>query len=254
MCLIGLHYKALAGTVLLLAANRDEYYRRPSAALGPWPDQPEVFGGRDLQGGGSWLALHRNGRFAAVTNVRMGLKPPPQALSRGSLVTDYVCGQLSSLEFAHHLTQQSRSYAPFNLLFGRVDDLYCYHSPRHTLTRLTHGVFGLSNAQLNTSWPKVERLKHRLQGIKRLPAEEELFSWLQDAEHPPLETLPNTGVGTTLERLLSPVFIQSDDYGTTSSTILMVRSRGDVIISEQGYHAGRPTQRNRFIFKLDFTS
>ncbi|MFW9609355.1 MAG: NRDE family protein, partial [Aquaspirillum sp.] len=121
MCLIGLHYKALAGTVLLLAANRDEYYRRPSAALGPWPDQPEVFGGRDLQGGGSWLALHRNGRFAAVTNVRMGLKPPPQALSRGSLVTDYVCGQLSSLEFAHHLTQQSRSYAPFNLLFGRVD-------------------------------------------------------------------------------------------------------------------------------------
>lgn len=255
MCIIAFDYKAIAGNILTLAANRDEKYTRPSLPLAPWSDDPNIVGGRDLNEGGSWLALNKNGRFAAVTNVRMGhSQKNPAHRSRGLLVSDFLSSDISAIEFGKQLRLECQHYAPFNLLFGRVDDLYLFHSPRKLLTRFTHGVFTVSNGAPDAKWPKTERLAAAFKKFKRVPSEDELFKLLADSSFPPVNSLPNTGVGTALERMLSPIFIQTPDYGTCASTVLRVSSRGDAVLRERGFHAGRQMHEQSFTMRLDLKS
>lgn len=231
MCVIALAYKTPHLGPLLLVANRDEFYARPSAPLDWWHDAPDILGGRDLQAGGGWLALDRRGRFAAVTNVRDGFARPAPC-SRGELVQRFVSADDSALAFAEQLSATRTRYAPFNLLFGTLDDLYHYHSQYDQLQRLTPGIHTLSNATLDTPWPKCQRLAAQLAAQPRPPRPDEAFAWLADAEEAPVHALPNTGVGLALEKMLSPVLIRGRDYGTRASTVLTLNSRGEVTVSE----------------------
>lgn len=251
MCVIAFAYKTAALGPLFLIANRDEAYARPSAPLGLWPaPHQNVLGGRDLQAGGSWLALDTRGRFATVTNIRDGLRKPGER-SRGLLVSDFVTGDANVIAFAEQLRQERQRYAPFNLLFGQVDDLYHFYSVTGTLARVTPGIHTLANATLDTTWYKTQKLATALAACQRLPHEDEALAWLADASPAPPGQLPNTGVGLALEKMLSPVFIKGRDYGTRSSIVLTASARGDVQCVERSFSmSGRETGRLRHTLRI----
>lgn len=250
MCLIALAVHAVPGQSLVVLANRDEFFARESAAADWWQDHPDTLGGRDLSAGGSWLAIRRDGRFAAVTNVRQ-LRPVSGEKSRGLLVTDYLASGLSPAAYARELKDQSAAYAPFNLVFGHANELLVFHSPTRELSRLTRGVHVISNGRPDAQWPKSRRLGAHLTGLSRLPALDTLYEWLSDTEEADIHELPNTGVGTARERFLSPVCIQGADYGTRASTVVCVDTRGRVSFCEQPWLAGRPLGRRPFTFTLE---
>lgn len=249
MCLIGIAYQHLPGTPLLLLANRDEYYARPARAIDRCEDAPHILGGRDGQAGGSWLAVSESGRVAAVTNVRTGSRTPGRR-SRGELVQAWLQDSRPAAEFAGWLQAQRGEYAPFNLLFGCLNDLYCFHSPRALLSRLRPGVHVLSNGLPDAPWPKSERLRGWMSAMHSLPADEVMLDWLADRTPAPVEALPNTGVGLALEKFLSPVFIAGDDYGTRASTVLTLGSKGRGVLVERVFHAGRPQGSRRLSFAV----
>ena len=220
MCLIGLTWRPAPQPALVLAANRDEFHDRPSAPAAFWSDAPDVFGGRDLRSGGSWLAVSARGRVAAVTNVRRMIPPIPQAPTRGALVADFVRGTASAAEFAQSLHAHADAYSGFNLLlFDGRELLYVDNHPAFEMARVTPGVHVVSNDQLDTPWPKALRLQAVLQ---READSVPLFDALADRRPARDEELPDTGVGLQLERMLSPPFIVSPGYGTRCSTYVRV--------------------------------
>ncbi|WP_246542699.1 NRDE family protein [Paludibacterium yongneupense] len=234
---------------LVLIANRDEYYARPSAPLDWWEDHPGTLGGRDLQAGGSWLAVDVRGRFAAVTNFREGYARTGER-SRGELVERFVTSDMEPLAFAGWLKEECAHYAPFNLLFGQVSDLFHFHSRGARLERVTPGIHTLSNATLDTAWPKCVRLADHLRDLRRPPTDDQAFGWLEDTTAVPAHALPNTGVGSALERALAPVFVQHRDYGTCASMLVTVSARGDVAFAERRFGlAARETGRRRFTLR-----
>ncbi|BEV72488.1 MULTISPECIES: NRDE family protein [unclassified Paludibacterium] len=249
MCVLAFAYKMPGLGQLVLLGNRDEQYARPTEALDFWPDRPDVLGGRDLQAGGSWMAIRNNGRFAAVTHIREGFATTGER-SRGELVSQFVLGDEPALDFAARLPDVRQHYAPFNLLFGSTDDLYHFHSRTGQLTRVTPGLHTLSNASLDTAWFKTERLADHLRGLRAAPREEEAFAWLEDPQQAPPGRMPNTGIGSALERVLSSIFIVGRDYGTRASTLLVVSSRGDIAVSERSFGlAGKETGRRRYTLR-----
>ena len=249
MCVIAFAYKMPALGHLALLANRDEAYARPTAPLDFWPDRPDILGGRDLRAGGSWLAISSGGRFAAVTHIREGYAKTGER-SRGELVSRYVTGNEDPLDFARMLAAEKNHYAPFNIIFGPVDDLLHFHSTTGALNRLTPGIHTLSNATLDTNWFKSERLAEHLRQLRRMPTEADAFAWLEDPTQAPPERLPNTGVGSAIERQLSSIFVNARDYGTCSSMLLIVSARGDIGFSERSFGlAGRETGRRRFTLR-----
>lgn len=249
MCVIAFAYKMPGLGQLALLSNRDEYYARPATPLDFWPDHPDTLGGIDEQAGGSWLAISSAGRMAAVTHIREGYAVPAER-SRGELVRRFVSGEEAPLDFAAWLAAEKDHYAPFNLLFGRTDDLYHYHSRTGALVRVTPGLHTLSNATLDTHWFKTERLADHLRALRRVPSEDEALHWLEDPTPAPPERLPNTGVGSALERVLSPVFVAGRDYGTRASSVLLVSSRGDITFCERSFGlAGREIGRRRYTLR-----
>ncbi|GGB47033.1 hypothetical protein GCM10011502_20460 [Oceanisphaera marina] len=233
MCLIAFSWEPEQRRLHLLA-NRDEFYARPTAAADWWSDAAYIWAGRDLQAGGTWLGLSRAGRFAALTNVREG-SPGAGLRSRGELVADFLAGEQAPAAYLRYVLANGDDYAGFNLLVGdlaRGELHYGGNRPGADARQLTAGLYGLSNAMLDTPWPKVERLK---QGLATLgPVHEgSAFGLLDDDTRAALEQLPNTGVGPEWESLLSSIFIQSPDYGTRAQTVLCVE-QGRVAITEQG--------------------
>lgn len=246
MCLIALAYQAHPRYELLLAANRDEFHRRPAAPAAPWPEDPEVVGGRDLVGGGAWLALSSRRRLAAVTNVRRMEAPDPAAPSRGHLVADFVLGHESAVERAKRLMDSAHRYAGYNLLLWDGEALvYLSNRPTPVWQRLVPGVHAVSNAQLDTPWPKLRRLRAAVDAHCNPPIApdvdadadpESLFQALADEQIPPDPELPDTGVGLETERRLAPPFIRGRDYGTRcSSLILIPRGGGDLRFVERRF-------------------
>lgn len=224
MCLIGVAWRADAQHELVLAANRDEFHDRPSAPAAPWDDAPQVFGGRDLRSGGSWLAVSQRGRLAAVTNVRRMIPPNPAAPTRGALVADFVRGDAGAAAFAEGLRAKAEAYSGFNLLLydGR-ELLYVDNHPEFEVARVAPGVHVVSNDQLDTPWPKSLRLKAVLERTRDRAA---LFEALADRRPARDAELPDTGVGLELERMLSPAFIVSPGYGTRCSTVVALGPAG----------------------------
>ena len=229
MCLIALAWQIHADFPLALAANRDEFHNRPAAAADWWNGKREVFGGRDLSHGGSWLALSRQGRLAAVTNVRRMIPPDPDAPSRGELVRDFVAGSLSANLYAEKLGPRAARYAGFNLLlYDGSAVVFCNNQHSFLHRALPPGIHVVSNATLDTPWPKAQRLRRAMQAFvnQRVASRNLLFSALADAEEAADPDLPDTGVGLELERFLSPPFIRGENYGTRCSTIVTISNEG----------------------------
>jgi uncharacterized protein with NRDE domain len=227
MCLIVMAWRAHPEIPCLIAANRDEFHGRPTAAAHWWTDRPEVLAGRDLVAGGTWIGITRTGRFAAVTNFRDPAQTLADAPSRGSLVRSFLESSASVAEGLANLRQVGADYNGFSLLFSDGERLGVYESMRGEGRELGPGIFGLSNHLLDTPWPKVRSAKSRLHEALREGAEpQSVLAILRDETPAPDEQLPRTGVKLQTERLLSSAFIRSADYGTRSSTLIRIdRSR-----------------------------
>lgn len=223
MCLIGIAYKVHPACELVLSANRDEFHHRATAPASWWTDAPQVYGGRDLAQGGGWMALSRQRRMAAVTNVRRMVPPDPRAPSRGALVADFVRGTQGAAEFAQQLRAGATRYAGFNLLLWDGDVLLHVTNQLDFLVEpVPPGVHGLSNATLDTPWPKLTRLTAGLRGWQPEQGAPALFSMLADERPATDAELPDTGVGREMERFLSSPFIRGEGYGTRASSVLLI--------------------------------
>jgi uncharacterized protein with NRDE domain len=243
MCLILFAYKVHPSYNLILAANRDEFYERPSSAADFWEDAPQVLAGLDLQEGGTWMGIDRAGRFAAITNYRDPASWKNNAPSRGELVSAYLCGNQSPEEYLDKVSRQGQLYNGYNLIVGDRRELFVY-SNRGGKQKLETGIYGLSNHLLNTPWPKVLRGKKLLKAAldkKGAELEDALFALLADSKIPADDKLPDTGIGLEWERMLSSIFIDSPVYGTRSSTILLIGKNGRVKFVEKVYD-GQPQE------------
>jgi len=238
MCLIVLAYRVHPSYPVVIAANRDEFYARPTAALAQWPDAPNIVAGRDLEGGGTWMGISREGRLAALTNYRDPGRQRAEAPSRGHLVRDFLGGSGSLNQYIQKLSSTGEDYNGYNIiLYAR--NRWVYYSNRGAAPReIPPGIHGLSNHLLNTPWPKVQRscrAVERLLASKRPPAVMALMDILQDRTIPPDDALPRTGVGLEWERRLGAVFIHSAIYGTRSSTVLLMDREGAVQVCERTF-------------------
>ncbi|KTC44335.1 hypothetical protein AO262_29055 [Pseudomonas fluorescens ABAC62] len=240
MCLIVFAWRPGHAQPLIVAANRDEFYARPSLPLAQWPDAPQVYAGRDQEAGGTWLGVNADGRFAALTNIRDPHQPPARK-SRGELVAGFLSGSLPADEYLADVNARSIEYAGFNLLVGTQDELWHYNANLTEPMRLEAGVYGLSNAGLDTPWPKLLKAKAALSAVLEDPQPQALLEILSDPKTAPFAQLPDTGVGLATESLLSSVFIASPTYGTRASTALIVNADGTRRMVERSFgpHGGQ---------------
>jgi uncharacterized protein with NRDE domain len=238
MCLILFSYNIHPRYKLIFAANRDEFYDRPTRPAQFWNNSPDLLAGKDLKGGGTWMGITRSGRFAAITNFRepeLMMDNPP---SRGFLVLDFLETDSSPENYLSVIKETGQLYNGFNLLVGTFDRLHYYSNRQNKIIEIPPGIHGLSNHLIDTDWPKVKKGKRLLAEMisqHDFPDMETLFSVLQDRSKPPDQLLPNTGVSLERERILSPLFITSDNYGTRSSTILLWDRNGNIDFSERSF-------------------
>ena len=234
MCLILFAQGAHPDFPLVIAANRDEYYQRPTAKAAFWPDHPHILAGRDLEGMGTWLGVTRKGRFAAITNFRDPNERKTDAPTRGQLVSGFLTSEREPRDYLEELAAQAPRYNGFNLLAGDLGGVYFFSSRAGAVQQVAPGVHGLSNHLLDTPWPKVARGKQRLQAtLADEPSAEALLALLQDREPAADDELPDTGVGVEMERVLSPALIVSAQYGTRASTAVLFGRDGGVSFSER---------------------
>jgi len=239
MCLLVLAWRAHPRYRLVVAANRDEYHERAAAALGLWPPPHAILAGRDLRAGGTWLGLDRARRFGVVTNFRDLQPPKPGAPSRGELILQFLSSTATPAAFFATLAAQASAYSGFNLLLADQDSLW-YGCNRATpfARELPAGVYGLSNEFLDTPWPKLARVRTRfaqwLSQAEQSPAE--LFALLDDRERVADDALlPQTGLTREWERVLSAPFVQHPEYGTRSSTVLLLEPDARGYLAERRF-------------------
>jgi uncharacterized protein with NRDE domain len=258
MCLIFIIADQHPEFPLIIAANRDEYYSRPTASAHFWPDKA-ILAGKDLLAGGTWLGVTPQGRFAAVTNFRQPHQVPDQAMpqkSRGLLVTDFLESHLSPEEYLATLAKKQQEYAGFNALFGtlaQTSSRIHYFSNQDVPTFfLENGIYGLSNALLDTPWHKVTLGKTRIGRLLQKDFDiEEWMETLRDDKVADDNNLPDTGISLKTERFLSPMFIAGNDYGTRCSTVITVSSQGILNFFERTYiKSGICTNNTQFSFGI----
>jgi uncharacterized protein with NRDE domain len=243
MCLILLAYDAHPNNRLIVLANRDEYYSRPTAPLDFWQDHPEVLAGRDLERHGTWMGVTRTGRLAAITNYRAPHLLKKDAPSRGHLVSGFLLGDEPPAEYLRRIGAKADVYNGFNLIVGNLAHLFYYSNMEGTIRKLAPGIYGLSNHLLDTPWPKVLHAKQALATLLndgRKASRETFLKVLQNREIAADDLLPETGVGPAWERMLSPAFISSPTYGTRSSTLLRIDSDGRLSFTERTWVPASP--------------
>lgn len=244
MCLVLFSLQQHADYPLIVAANRDELYERPTQAAHFWEQYPGLFAGRDLRAGGTWMGITNTGRFAAVTNFREIADPPAVTVSRGELCTHFLSSRLKPEEYLAQLHHKKVRYAGFNLLVGTLSgttpNLWYYSNRQQQIIKLPPGIHGLSNGLLNDPWPKVNQGKQALASrLEDSSTPETLLTVLTDTQRPADDLLPDTGIGLETERILSSRFIQSNAYGTRSSTIMRIDQQGRAEWLEQEFdHTG----------------
>lgn len=234
MCLIVFAWRPEHQTPLLVAANRDEFYQRPSLPLAPWPTHPQLFAGTDLEAGGTWMGYHTDGRFAALTNIR-DLSRPQGSRSRGHLVADFLQGKQSPEAYLAEVKQQLPDYSGFNLIVADRQQLWFLNAAEGQPKPLSSGIYAVSNASLDSPWPKLKRAKSAFTQALNMDSDEAFFNLLADNQPAADAELPNTGVGLEMERLLSSVFIASPNYGTRASSVLRVSATGDWQFTERRF-------------------
>lgn len=250
MCLIALAWQ-VAGQPLLLLGNRDEFHRRPTRQAQFWVNEgwPDLLAGQDQEAGGTWLGITRSGRFAALTNIRSpGLRTGLR--SRGELVTGFLTSSASPEAYLSELRSDCGAFGGFNLLVGNTAELWHLNSAEAGPSPLSPGYYGLSNASLNTPWPKLLTLRTRLQETAKSEANT-LLELLADPNTYPDSELPQTGVSQEWERALSAAFIVGEDYGTRASTLVRITAQGCVHFHERRFGPkGKALGESRFEFEL----
>jgi uncharacterized protein with NRDE domain len=235
MCLIFIALKKNPLYKQIIAANRDEFYHRKTAAASYWNDHQQILGGRDLEAGGTWLAINKNGKLSMVTNFRDPKNINPNAPSRGEIVTNFLLSDGSGKKYIQQLIPKAKNYNGFNLLAGDINELEYFSNYGTAPVTLTSGVFGLSNHLLETPWPKVLRGKGKLEMIisdENITADM-LFDILFDDVIAADDKLPETGIGIDRERALSSMFIKTNGYGTRCSTVIVVDYDNNVLFTER---------------------
>ena len=240
MCLVNFQFQVHPNYPLIVVANRDEFYERPTESAHFWEDHPTILAGRDLLQMGTWLGVSKAGRFAALTNFR-DPQLKPGHLSRGDIVRDFLIGQQEPLDFIEELKKSRDSYGGYNIVIGDSHQLFHYNNILDEMNEVSPGTHSLSNHTLNTPWPKVEKGKQRLAEHLLLDNIEvgPLFDLLTDESVAQDSELPDTGVGIELERSLSPLFIKMTNYGTRSSTVLLMDKNQNITFAERTYYKGK---------------
>ena len=246
MCLINFNIGSHDKYKMIIAANRDEFYSRPTAPVHYWEDHPNILGGRDLKAQGTWLAVSKSGKIGALTNIRTPEEMTAEAKkSRGELVVNYLLSKKSPKEYLTALAGYSSDYAGFNLLTGIPDELYYMNNYDNKISRVTDGTHGLSNEYLDTPWPKVVIGKEQLD---KVISEDDididaLFSLLRIDTKAADDIVQQTGVDAALEKKLSPLFIDIPDfdYGTRCSTVVLVDRQNNITLIERTFKNGVET-------------
>lgn len=254
MCILFIANQIRADYPLIIAANRDEFHARPTLPAHRWKNEPAIIAGKDQQAGGTWMGISALGYLAALTNIRGFSQSSTHTISRGQLVADYLITPSNADTFLPATQRNRQRYEGYNLLFGHWRSLGVYNNRDNQFSALTPGVHGLSNDALNVPWPKVRS------GIAALTAyceqtdnvaSEDLFALLADTTPARDHELPDTGVPLAWEQRLSSIFIKSPEYGTRSSTILLVNQHGDATFIERTFDLnGRCT--NQFETTISF--
>ena len=259
MCILFLAINQHPEFPLVIAANRDEYHDRPSSTMHYWPDHPRILAGRDQRKGGTWLGINQSGKFCAVTNFRTVENIDPDALSRGELVKMYLDGTYQrpggDLNFHQFLVEQGENYGPFNLVFGDIGNLHVYCNQNNILTRLGDGFHSLSNGFIDQHWPKMSL------GVKKLsslisqsgPIEiDTLNQIMHDQTLANEDDLPDTGVSKQVERYISSIFIQGEQYGTRTTSYI-IYSPGLIQAHELNYSSsGSITDQQSFTIEISW--
>ena len=236
MCLILLALHVAPKRPWLLLGNRDEYHGRPTAPAAQWNDAADVFGGRDLEAGGSWLAVSRSGRFAAVTNVRAG--PPVRGRrSRGALVADFVRSDQSAHGYTDAIAATRTEFGPFNFIAGDSESVWAASSLNETAWSFGRGIHVLSNGPPHPRWPKAQRLADDFSRCVQENRYDDatLLDLLADESQPSERELPDTGIGLELEKFLAPIFIRGNEYGTRASTLAYALDDGTFVLDERRF-------------------
>ena len=256
MCLILVAHRADPRYPLVVAANRDEFFRRPTAPADYWSDAPHVLGGRDLEKGGTWFGVATDGRWAAVTNFRDGTPPEPGTRSRGGVVAGFLSGSAGAQAYVASIERGAHEYHGFNLLAGDATGVHYLSNKEDGSMMLAAGVYGLSNHFLDSSWPKVERGKRALREALDAATQpdrlmETLLAALADRSIAEESALPVTGVSRDWEAILSAAFIDAPGYGTRASTVLLVDHDGEVHFRERSFgEHGALLEDRRYRFSL----
>jgi uncharacterized protein with NRDE domain len=234
MCLIAWNWQPQSSTRLLLLSNRDEFYIRPAQAL-HWWEGAQILAGKDLQGGGTWLGVSPNGRLAALTNYRDPSRNNPAAPTRGELVTNFLKSDLAAEIYLVRLAKHTQRYNPFNLLVYDGDQLLGLESRHTNVIRISQGLGGVSNADFDTPWPKLQALKQRLRNQVDVGATDTktLLALLKNSSPAADTNLPHTGIPLELERTLSATFIRSSGYGTRASSVIRMSDTGSAFTEVQ---------------------
>lgn len=253
MCLIVFAYNCHPDYQLILGANRDEFRDRPTEPAGFWMSAPYLLAGRDVQAGGTWMGVTTTGKLAAITNYRdphQQVKEPP---SRGKLVSDYLLdASLTPEDYQATLNRDGQQYDGFNFLYGTLDKLYYFTNRGGSSGPISSGVHGLSNHLLDTHWPKVITAKSRVEVIVQnsIVDAEHIFAALSDPVSFADNLLPDTGVELERERMLSPLFIENKEYGTRSSTVILVDRKGSTTFIERIFdHSSGTSSTQNFTFR-----
>jgi uncharacterized protein with NRDE domain len=254
MCLVAWNWQPQSETPLLLIGNRDEFYARPTQSLHWWSDG-HVLAGKDLQAGGTWLGVSRNGRLAVLTNFRDPHQMRTNPRSRGELVTSFLQHDMNAADFLNLLAAQVADYNPFNLLLFDGQQLFGFESRKATPLVVASGIGAVSNADFETPWPKLLRLTRRFQSLveSNTTGEAALLDVLQDRTLAPDDQLPNTGIGLDRERALSSPFVATTDYGTRACSIVRV-GRTSVEFVEQCNDVQVGSTLSRFSFSFNASS
>lgn len=240
MCLIVFSYQQLKDYPFILAANRDEFYDRPTKAAYVWQTSPKILAGKDLKAGGTWLGISEKGRFAALTNHRKMDNMKEDTTSRGIIVKDFLLHEGNPREYLTELQRNGNKFNGFNLIAGTFDDLYYISNEKKGIFEIQPGNHSLSNAFLNTPWPKSKESSAAFKEVLESgePDEEKLFNLLKSDQRYPIEKLPDTGLPKYMEKAVSSVFIETEGYGTRSSTVIIVDSKMRVRFIEKTYVPG----------------
>lgn len=257
MCLISFAYKVHPLYKLVLVANRDEFYERPTRKAQFWKKEkhPNLLAGKDLKANGTWLGITTSGKWGALTNYRDPTKIRENPPSRGNLVLNYLIQNTNPSTYLNEIRSNSTQFNGFNLLVGTLDALFHYSNIENKITQVTPGIHGVSNALFNTSWPKLDEAKKALHDVIKHQTlnTAALFDILKNEQKPPVGQLPKTGIPMEWEKAVSSIFIKTENYGTRCSTVLLIDNNNLGTFIEHRYEPNTGSILEENTFKLVFS-